>query len=278
MLGKVRGTGEEWVRAREKLINIACHPLTRRAALSSALSHSHHHQQHQQHHRRRRHRFSSPSINQSMHQLNSSRLLPTPLPADKSHARLTCGVGWTSFLNISCSWTGFTADLHSSSPGPRPASTSQPTLAARRRTDFVPAGGAVLVPSRHCTQLPGVRSPARLRLYNLNVRRRLRSSSIGLYPGSCCICLEQSAGESVRSPPSLTVFFAVDWRPSFFCSVVLQLFWLSPPTMHRLLCDSFFTVTCPRSLRSTCHVKGNSFIIISSRAAVTCGLAARLVQ
>ena len=57
-----------------------------------------------------------------------------------------------------------TTDFHSSSSRPRPASTSQPTLASSPRKDFVPAGGAsVSLSPRLCTWLPGVRSAAHLR-------------------------------------------------------------------------------------------------------------------
>jgi len=57
-----------------------------------------------------------------------------------------------------------TIDFHSSSSRPRPASTSQPTLASSPRKYFFPAGGAsVSLSSRLCTWLPDVRSAARLR-------------------------------------------------------------------------------------------------------------------
>jgi len=76
-------------------------------------------------------------------------------------------------------------------------------------TDIVPAGSAsVSLPPRLCTRLPGVRSSARLRprcpsaTSFVDHVSACRSTHRACHhrrpslPGGCCICLEQSAGDS----------------------------------------------------------------------------------
>jgi len=112
-----------------------------------------------------------------------------------------------------------TTDFHSSSSRPRPASTSQPTLASSPRKDFVPTGGAsVSLSPRLCIWLPGVRSAARLRPQHTSATvlfqyvSACRSTDLACYYRRPCAFPAAAASvwnslpESVRASPSLPVF------------------------------------------------------------------------
>ena len=92
---------------------------------------------------------------------------------------------------------------------PRAASVVELTLASGSWTDLVPAGSAsVSLAPWLCTRLPGVWSSARLRHRRPSATAFVdyvsarRSTHRACYrrrpslPGGCCICLEQSAGDS----------------------------------------------------------------------------------
>jgi len=146
------------------------------------------------------------------------------------------------------------ADLHSSSSGPRPACTSQPTLhASSPSADLVPAGGAVSLPLWLCTRLPGVRSAARLRprpqltlvtsvfeyvstcwsTHPVCYRRR------PCLPGSCTASVWNSVPES---------FGRRHYCQFFAAGFLLGLLRLALLTKHGVLCDSFSAVACPCSV------------------------------
>jgi len=102
--------------------------------------------------------------------------------------------------------------IHNTTPQLRVwfSSTRQiPLPASSSRTDFVPAGGAgISLSLRLCTRLPGVRPPARLWPQRTSATALFkyistcRSTHPAYFhrrtclPGSCHICLEQSAGVS----------------------------------------------------------------------------------